>query len=894
MFEFFYKNRLLNIMGALFFTAVFFVSPLIFFTDLTRNPYYFQITLLNISILAIFISAVIANYKNGGLLISRNILNLPFIILIFIFLLSSLYSLFNHNDFFHPAMISESFKKGIFTIVNCFFVFYISQNIPFGKTLEKKDLFKWTMFFVLWSLLWLLYPTLKSGMISKIWDPYGGILWIIAIITVMRFLKKFRQQSFILLALIVCSIASVYGILQYFQIELIWKKTLSPYGNRSVSTFGNPNFISSFIVMLFPIVTAYLLRSKTLFEKLFYAFIFLTYEGMLLSSLTRSSWIGAFAGIVFIFGFKEIRDKFAENRKFTYPFLIIVLTCLFFWPSENLKPFSSGMVDRVSEGAFGTVSSKKISLNVEKDNVYPSLHQRLLIWSSAWQMGLENPALGKGWGNFELFYPFYQGPLLGNFEGIRDLRTHANNAHNEILELWSQTGIIGFGIYIWMFLTLLVCFVKFYKKAAYEDRYLTIPFLAALSGMFIDNMLNVSLHFAVPAFLFWWIVGALSLKLSSPDGNPKYLAAIPPLLLSRHAKQVGSAEMPNYDKRGGGVNFNKNIIKLISILLVFLCFGGIYHWRSQFMREIHYFKGFKLMRKGRFSQAANELNKAHNYHGREVNGNYELANAYVKMKDYSKAQWAYKESLKSNCGYDEIFFNFAVVNKKLKNFDLALENIKMSVLINPINITNYTAIAEIFMSDTEKYSKEGILFFENASRIFPFNVNIINTLGYFLTIEKKYKRAKEVYARGVKINPANKMLVSNLKMVVARLKIKNDSDIQWLIRYENLENRLKKNNYAKGSLRLVDELLQEAPYSAAAMYLKSKILFDRGEYFLSGKCLKEILKINPKNADARYGLGIIFEKEGNCAAAKKEFIEVLRSNPGNNAIKARLKKMPCQ
>ncbi|MCG2726177.1 MAG: O-antigen ligase family protein [Elusimicrobia bacterium] len=871
MFEFFYKNRLLNTIGTLFFTAIFFVSPLIFFTDLTRNPYYFQITLLNISVLAIFIAVIIADYKDGGLLVSKNILNLPFIILIFIFLFSSLYSLLNHNDFFHPAMISESLKKGVFTTVNCFLVFYISQNIPFGKMPEKKDLFKWTIFFILWPLFWLFFPTLKSGapsdlgIISKFWDPYGGILWIVAIIIVMRFLRKFRQQSFIHLALIVCSIASLYGILQYFQIELIWKKALNPYGNRSVSTFGNPNFISSFIVMLFPIATAYLLYSKTLFEKFFYAFIFLTYEGMLLSSLTRSSWIGAFAGIVFIFGFKEFRNKFVENRKFTYPFLIIVLVFLFFWPSENLKPFSSGMADRVSEGALKTVSSKKITLNVEKDNVYNSLHQRLLIWSSAWQMGLENPALGKGWGNFELFYPFYQGPLLGNFEGIRGLRTHANNAHNEILELWSQTGIIGLGAYIWVFLTLLICFMRFYKKAVYEDRYWTIPFLAALSGMFIDNMLNVSLHFAVPAFLFWWIVGALSLKLSSPDGSPKYLVLI----------------------------LNKNIKNLISLSLVLLCFVGIYYWHSQFMREIHYFKGFKLMRKARFSQAVDELKKAYSYHGREVNNNYEFANAYVRMDDYPKAQWAYQESLKSNCGYDEIFFNFAVVNKKLRKFDLALENLKMSILINPINIANYTALAEIFMSDIGKYSKEGALFFENALRIFPFDANIINTLGYFLTTEKNYKRAKEVYARGVKINPANEMLVSNLKMVAERLKVKNDSDIKWLAQYKDLENSLKGNNYTKDSLDIADALLQDAPYSAAVMYLKSKILFVLGEYSLSKKCLEKILKINPENADARYGLGNIFEKEGNCEAAKKEFIEVFKSNPGNDGLKARLKKMPC-
>jgi len=100
MFESFQKNSFLSIIGTLFFTAIFFISPLVFFTDLTRNPYYFQITILNISILIIFITALIANYKDGDLLISKNILNLPFLILIFVFLSSSLYAFFNHNVFF--------------------------------------------------------------------------------------------------------------------------------------------------------------------------------------------------------------------------------------------------------------------------------------------------------------------------------------------------------------------------------------------------------------------------------------------------------------------------------------------------------------------------------------------------------------------------------------------------------------------------------------------------------------------------------------------------------------------------------------------------------------------------------------------------------------------------
>ena len=81
---------------------------------------------------------------------------------------------------------------------------------------------------------------------------------------------------------------------------------------------------------------------------------------------------------------------------------------------------------------------------------YGSANQRFLIWLSAWGWSQEHPLIGKGWGCFELFYPFYQGPLL--LEKGFELRTHANNCHNEVLEYWSQIGMIGLGIVFWMWI----------------------------------------------------------------------------------------------------------------------------------------------------------------------------------------------------------------------------------------------------------------------------------------------------------------------------------------------------------------------------------------------------------------------------------------------------------
>jgi len=94
------------------------------------------------------------------------------------------------------------------------------------------------------------------------------------------------------------ALASCYGVLQYFGVELVWPRLLNPYGNRSVSTFGNPNFISSYLVMLLPFALAYLMSAEKTAHRLLYGFIFLSYAAMLMASLTRSSWGGAAAALL--------------------------------------------------------------------------------------------------------------------------------------------------------------------------------------------------------------------------------------------------------------------------------------------------------------------------------------------------------------------------------------------------------------------------------------------------------------------------------------------------------------------------------------------------------------------------------------------------------------------
>jgi Flp pilus assembly protein TadD/O-antigen ligase len=845
----------------------FFISPLLFFTDLTRNPYYLQITLLNISLLGGCAVMLAAALKRKAWAAASNILYAPLAALLAVMALSFARAYFGHAAFFRPSMAAEFTRAGMFMAVNCVMAFMLAQKVPFDSAPPRRSVYGWLAFVLLWGGLWFLFPDLRTpvsgdSLMSRFWDPYGGCLWLAGIAAAWYLVRRFNQEDFLHLAMSVGALASCYGILQYFRIELIWAKILNPYGNRSVSTFGNPNFISSYVVMLIPFALAYLLHSRKAMQRFFYGFIFLSYVAMLMASLTRSSWLGAAAAITAVFAFKEYRQKLMENRKFMGWFLAASLLLIFLWPAQSLKPFSSGLTDRVSEG-FGKMSSfSSLSLDAPKSRVYSSFHQRLLIWTSAWQMGLESPILGKGWGLFENFYPFYQGGLLVNFEKVRNLRTHANNAHNEALEIFSQIGLVGLGIYIWLAAVLCAAFFRYYRLSGPEERYWLAPFAAALLGMLADNMLNVSLHFAVPAMIFWWLLGALSKKLSG-------------------SRETGCAV---WTRPAAGA--------AVTGLLLLFCAGGVWYWSGQFMREMYYFRGFKLMRRGDFGGAAAELKKAYDCHGREVNNNYELANAYVRSEDLPAAKWAYGEALNSNAGYDEIYFNTAMVEKRLGETDPALAHLKVSAFINPLSVTTYNAMAEIYVKSGAGSAREAVEILKPAARIFPGDPAISNILGYFYTQLKDYRGAKDLYGRGLRANPGDAMLARNLTGVVAQLGLKNDPDILWFRNYQEVQRSLAEGDVSGPARASADALVKSDPENLSARALRARVSFKAGDLESAKRDLLQVLDANPADSATRYGLAVIYEKEGNFKSARSEWETLLQAEPGNAAVAGHLKNLP--
>ena len=767
-----------------------FVTPLVFFTDLTRNPYYFQIVLVNSLTVALYMLWAFAGIQNGKLVLKRTPFDLQIGIFAVLATLSWLVMLFENmrEPYLVYGVFNEGLKNWLFLIVNSILVYYIP--VYFGDD-ETRPKFMLAIFWAGW-------------------------------------------------------LASIYGIFQYFAIEFFWPKVLNPFGGRSVSSFGNPNFLSSYLVLLIPVAYTFYLKAQSSAKRHFYLIMLLTYFSALLCTLTRSSWVGAATamGLVVFFLFKYEKPALMKDLKkyIMLPFGVMLLLFLF-WPKSNVTGYNPGVVGRLVE------SVKK------NEGYYGAWYQRKLIWSCAWHMVIERPVLGKGWGCFELFYPFYQGRHLFQREYL-GLRTHANNCHNEILEIWSQTGTLGFGAYLWLLASLVYFSLYTIKKFTGEKRLIAAGLFASIVGMWVDNLLNVSLHFAIPAFLYWWNFG--------------FLAS-----LERQSEKTVAIKTPGS--------------KLALWILIIIGALAINRYARNFLGEISYFEGFKLSKRNSLAAAIPVLEKAHRYQRLEVNNNYELSNCYARIGNKEKAIWGYKESLRANAGYDEIYYNMATVLAQTGRTDDSIDEYTRAIYINPVSLESYNALGTIFLQRGEPYLKAALKLFEQCALLFPDNKDVLNNLGYIYTKTGKHEEATKIYKKALDIDPDFDIARKNLKISLERTG-KVDPALE---EGETLMRRLEDNILAKNwaaAIKNSNRLVELQPNSFKTRLYRANILFTTGRLNDAIAEYKAALKLSPSNPSAVTNLGLAYFENKEYAPAKEMLEAAVRSDPNNQILKQKLEQ----
>ncbi|MBI3564857.1 MAG: tetratricopeptide repeat protein [Elusimicrobia bacterium] len=854
-------NDAMNVLRRWLLVLCLFVAPLVFFTNLTRNPYVTQIAIVHAgAALALAAWAWTASGREGGWRLPRLAAAAPLALFAAAWGASWLRSYLVHPAFFRPALAAEGSRATLFLVAVCLSTFALSAAVSFEDDgTADVPLGAWVAFAVVWGLAWSGFAAARSRAIGRpedfwsfLWDPYGAFLWAAGAAAAFRLTRRGRAADYLHLALCAGFLASAYGILQYFNWDWVWPYTLNPYGGRAVSTFGNPNFLSSYNVALMPCALGLFLTEKDSGRRLAYAAVFLTLEAAMLATLTRSSWVGGGVACAALALSPRLR---ARGRASPRPLGLLLggaAALVFLWPSSSIATgYAPNVVGRLTE----------ISSLMKRDDYYSPFHQRVLIWTCAWLMGSESPLLGKGSGAFELFYPFYQGTLLHASTFWHHMRTHANNSHNEVLEVFAQTGLVGLGAYLAFFAAFFETVRRGLKTRLGEDP-LWLGAAAGCAGVLVDNLLNVSLHFAVPAFLFWWLAGSVLGRASRDEGGRVEWTAPPAL------------------RRGAAA--------AVAAFALAVCWTQVRFWE----REVWYFAGFKLARMGDIPAAARALERSRAWGPREVNALYELGNAYARMARPQDAAAAYREALDANAGYDEIYYNLATVyNAHLGQPETALKFYQTSWAINPLSNDLANALSAMDLRGPSPRVDDAVAVLSEAVRDFPDNPNHWNNLGYAYSLRKDWTRAEEAYTRALAIAPDLALAERNLAGLAAQSGRPRAAILGVIGDLRAVDAAVARRDFSDRTVALSGSAAKRAPKLAKARFTYGSLLLSRGRVADAIPELEAAAAIDPSRAPAQLNLGVAYQAAGRAADAEARYRAALALEPGNQGAIDRLKSL---
>ncbi|MCK5223910.1 O-antigen ligase family protein, partial [Candidatus Calescamantes bacterium] len=242
--------------------------------------------------------------------------------------------------------------------------------------------------------------------------------------TMMYFSLRMIKPERLLSAFEVIGVLSaVYGILLYYEVDLLRLYPV-PTGIRPPSFYGNSNFFAALLIPFILIsLTKYFLAEDVSILGIRLLFIGVESYAIFLTR-TRAAFVGlipvliAFLIIILIWK-KRLWTRFI-------PLAMLAIAILFIVPSDYW-----GRIRSMTDIGKGT----------------PMF--RVYTWNSSLQIIKDNP-MGVGPGNFRAYYPEYKSKQIFLFEGKHNAETI--HAHSDPIESAVDLGILGFALYLFMFI----------------------------------------------------------------------------------------------------------------------------------------------------------------------------------------------------------------------------------------------------------------------------------------------------------------------------------------------------------------------------------------------------------------------------------------------------------
>lgn len=844
-------------------SACFLMVPLLFFTDLTANPFAVQSVLLYILIALMYGVSAVRFLRFGHLNFTRTFFDLAFLMYILATVVGWLSAMSAAPQYMRQTLFFNLLDFGTLLLVVAMGAYVFSKNVVFSGVIESKT--HYILLFIVWGAMWLMLPWLKTNLKGEgfwvhVFDVYGIVLWVTGLWLGTRILRKLTHENVLVLSFIACALACMYGVFQGFGLDVLWPFDMQQFASRAFSTFGNPNFLSAFVVMLLPALLVYYMRAETKRDVGVYGFLVLVYLFYLSFGLCRSCWLAAAAGLFMMWMFGTLRALIWQRK--ARVFWLVVLGVAVTYLPVFVQSTREAVVHRVAE--VSEVTPANITLHVARENIFPALHQRLYMWDVSKEIFLNRPVLGAGLGNFQTAFSHTQAQTLLNYPNLRELKTLTQSPHNELFFQLAQGGIVGVGLFLFMFMVLFLEVHDFAaRKKEGDKKQLLQALFCGILAMLVDNMLNITLHTVVPAFVFWWLVGAEVSGVGRAERNVE-IVANPVTKTVALAIVVGSILVMGWQ----------------TLVL-----------RSQFLS----FRGQKAQAYGHSVAAERDFNEAmHTYRANSEAG-FRLGNLYLSEGKFSQALAAFENTLAAAAYRDEVYYHAALAALGKKDYAKAVRYLRETVRLAPFNLTAYETLAELVKNDIIYADTDTLALLERGVQLFPYDIGLWHNLGtlYLKRAEKEY--AKTIYKQALTIDTLDKSLLRSLKKLYAKGEtlppvLEQAEQLQkYYDQIQNLRGTSKRN--LKVLRDNLEGYIERYPEDTNGRILLARYFSLTGNDIKSKEILEEVLSSHPDDLSANLALSALLRKAEDTTTARQYLENVLFYYPNNQTAERRLKNL---
>jgi O-antigen ligase len=299
------------------------------------------------------------------------------------------------------------------------------------------------------AIMWFPLALMVYALGSMVWSHtylagVEAIRWFIFSLVVWLGLNTFSQAALPLLARAIhwgAVIASLWTALQFW-----FNFSYFPQGPNPASTFVNRNFFAEMVVCAVPFSAWLLAQERRLPRIVWMAFSSAFLIVAVMMTGTRSAlvtlWFTLFAVLPLIACLYRRQFEFMQwdwRRRVLAPavLLVSVLGLGLLNSGNPLILDEERGTNALERGVYRSASVVR-ELSNKKEFATGSVSVRLLMWKATWRMIATRPVSGVGAGAWEVDAPLYQNadsPLETDYY-----------AHNEILQLLAEYGLVGWAV----------------------------------------------------------------------------------------------------------------------------------------------------------------------------------------------------------------------------------------------------------------------------------------------------------------------------------------------------------------------------------------------------------------------------------------------------------------